>query len=35
MIQLALETDLRQFFGQTFSPFDYDRTLRCLRHPTR
>jgi N-acyl-D-amino-acid deacylase len=33
MIQLALETDMRQLFWQTFSPFDYDRTLRCLRHP--
>jgi N-acyl-D-aspartate/D-glutamate deacylase len=33
MIQLALESDMRQLFWQTFSPFDYDRTLRCLRHP--
>jgi N-acyl-D-amino-acid deacylase len=33
MIQLALETDMRQLFWQAFSPFDYERTLRCLRHP--
>jgi N-acyl-D-aspartate/D-glutamate deacylase len=33
MIQLALETDLRQLFWQTFSPFDHDVVKRCLAHP--
>jgi N-acyl-D-aspartate/D-glutamate deacylase len=33
MIQLALESDMRQFFWQSMWPFDYDQTLRCLRHP--
>jgi N-acyl-D-aspartate/D-glutamate deacylase len=33
MIQLALETDLRQLFWQTFSPFDHDMVKRCLAHP--
>jgi N-acyl-D-aspartate/D-glutamate deacylase len=33
MIQLALETDLRQLFWQTFSPFDHDKVKRCLAHP--
>jgi N-acyl-D-amino-acid deacylase len=33
MIQLALETDLRQFFVQTLSPFDMDDITAILRHP--
>ena len=33
MIHLALETDLRQLFWQTFSPFDHDGSKRCLAHP--
>jgi N-acyl-D-aspartate/D-glutamate deacylase len=33
MIQLALETDLRQLFWQTFAPFDHDVVKRCLAHP--
>jgi N-acyl-D-aspartate/D-glutamate deacylase len=33
MIQLGLETDLRQLFWQTFSPFDHDVVKRCLAHP--
>ncbi len=33
MIQLALETDLRQFFVQTLSPFDLDDITAILRHP--
>jgi N-acyl-D-aspartate/D-glutamate deacylase len=33
MIQLALETDLRQLFWQTFAPFDHERIKRCLSHP--
>jgi N-acyl-D-aspartate/D-glutamate deacylase len=33
MIELALETDLRQLFWQTFSPFDHDMVKRCLAHP--
>jgi N-acyl-D-aspartate/D-glutamate deacylase len=33
MIQLALESDLRQLFWQTFSPFDHDVVKRCLAHP--
>jgi N-acyl-D-aspartate/D-glutamate deacylase len=33
MIQLALETDLRQLFWQTFAPFDHDKIKRCLAHP--
>ncbi len=33
MIQLALETDMRQLFWQTFAPFDHDRIKRCLAHP--
>jgi N-acyl-D-aspartate/D-glutamate deacylase len=32
MIQLALETDMRQLFWQTFAPFDHDRIKRCLTH---
>jgi N-acyl-D-amino-acid deacylase len=33
MIRLAVESDLRQFFVQTFSPFDFDETSSLLRHP--
>jgi N-acyl-D-amino-acid deacylase len=33
MITLALETDLDQFFVQTFAPFDHEETKRFLRHP--
>jgi N-acyl-D-aspartate/D-glutamate deacylase len=33
MIQLALETDMRQFFWQSFAPFDHARIKRCLTHP--
>lgn len=33
MIQLALETDLRQLFWQTMTPFDHDTVTRCLAHP--
>jgi N-acyl-D-aspartate/D-glutamate deacylase len=33
MIQLALETDMRQLFWQTFSPFDHATVKRCLAHP--
>jgi N-acyl-D-aspartate/D-glutamate deacylase len=33
MIELALETDLRQLFWQTFSPFDHEKVKRCLAHP--
>ncbi len=33
MIQLALETDLRQLFWQTMTPFDHDTVKRCLAHP--
>lgn len=33
MIQLALETDMRQLFWQTFSPFDHELVRRCLAHP--
>ena len=33
MIQLALETDLRQLFWQTMTPFDHDSVKRCLAHP--
>jgi N-acyl-D-amino-acid deacylase len=33
MIQLALETDLHQFFVQTNMPFDYEATKRHLQHP--
>jgi N-acyl-D-aspartate/D-glutamate deacylase len=32
MIQLALETNLNQFFVQTNQPFDHDETKRVLRH---
>jgi N-acyl-D-aspartate/D-glutamate deacylase len=33
MIQLALETDLHQFFVQTNQPFDHEETKRFLQHP--
>jgi len=33
MIQLSLETDFRQFFVQTLSPFDIDDITQILRHP--
>jgi N-acyl-D-aspartate/D-glutamate deacylase len=33
MIQLAVETDLDQFFVQTISPFDAAETAEVLRHP--
>ena len=33
MIQLALDTDMRQLFWQTFAPFDHDTVKRCLAHP--
>ncbi|MBM3658638.1 MAG: amidohydrolase family protein [Actinobacteria bacterium] len=33
MIQLARETDLDQFFVQTFYPFDVDEAVEVLRHP--
>lgn len=33
MIRLALETDLDQFFMQTFAPFDHAETAQLLRHP--
>ena len=33
MIDLSLESDGRQFFVQTSSPFDYDDVGRILRHP--
>jgi N-acyl-D-aspartate/D-glutamate deacylase len=33
IIDLALETDLRQFFFQTISPFDYDRVRGAMKHP--
>src|SRR5690606_16781246 len=33
MIDLALETDLDQFFVQTNAPFDYDAVKRVMRHP--
>lgn len=33
MIQLALETDLRQLFWQTMAPFDHDAVKQCLAHP--
>jgi N-acyl-D-aspartate/D-glutamate deacylase len=33
MIQLALETDLDQFFFQAFMPADHEATLGLLRHP--
>lgn len=33
MIRLAVETDLQQFFVQTFSPFDVEETSALLRHP--
>ena len=33
MIQLSLETDLRQFFVQTLSPYDPDDIVQILRHP--
>jgi N-acyl-D-aspartate/D-glutamate deacylase len=32
MIQLALETDLDQFFVQSFMPFDHDEAADVLRH---
>ncbi|MFA5884278.1 MAG: amidohydrolase family protein [Acidimicrobiia bacterium] len=32
MIQLAVETDLDQFFVQTFSPFDHEEAAQVLRH---
>lgn len=33
MIERSLETDLSQFFVQTFAPFDHDDVARILRHP--
>jgi N-acyl-D-aspartate/D-glutamate deacylase len=33
MIQLSLETDMSQFFSQSFIPFDYEDTKRCMEHP--
>ena len=33
MIRLSLETDFRQFFVQTLSPFDMDDITAILRHP--
>lgn len=33
MIELTLESDGRQFFSQTSSPFDYDDVGTILRHP--
>jgi N-acyl-D-aspartate/D-glutamate deacylase len=33
MIQLALDTDLDQFFFRAFMPADHEATLRLLRHP--
>jgi N-acyl-D-amino-acid deacylase len=33
MIQLAVETNLDQFFVQTFQPFDHARTKRYMEHP--
>ena len=33
MIQLALDTDMRQLFWQTFAPFDHETVKRCLAHP--
>jgi N-acyl-D-aspartate/D-glutamate deacylase len=33
MIQLAVETDLDQFFVQTFQPFDHAQTKRYMEHP--
>ena len=33
MIQLAVETELDQFFVQTFSPFDHEEAAQVLRHP--
>src|SRR6478672_1791629 len=35
MMQLALETDMRQLFWQTFSPFDHDTVKRCPAHRRR
>lgn len=32
MIQLAVETDLDQFFVQSFSPFDHEEAAEVLRH---
>jgi N-acyl-D-amino-acid deacylase len=32
MIQLAIETDLEQFFVQSFMPFDHDEAAEVLRH---
>jgi N-acyl-D-aspartate/D-glutamate deacylase len=34
MIDLSLQTDMRQLFWQVFGPFDYQRALACLRHPS-
>jgi N-acyl-D-aspartate/D-glutamate deacylase len=33
MIDLALETDLAQFFVQTLAPFDYDAVRTAMKHP--
>jgi N-acyl-D-aspartate/D-glutamate deacylase len=33
MIDLALQSDLRQLFWQTFAPFDHSVVKRCLAHP--
>jgi N-acyl-D-aspartate/D-glutamate deacylase len=34
MIDLSLQTDMRQLFWQHFEPFDDDEAIQCLRHPT-
>ncbi len=33
MLDLALETDLKQFFVQTFAPFDADAVKAAMKHP--
>jgi N-acyl-D-aspartate/D-glutamate deacylase len=33
MIDLALETDLKQFFVQTFAPFDTEAVKAAMKHP--
>ncbi len=33
VVDLALETDMHQFFVQTFAPFDPDAVLKLLKHP--
>jgi N-acyl-D-aspartate/D-glutamate deacylase len=33
IITLALETDLKQFFAQTFAPFDAEAVRAAMKHP--